>query len=100
MAWVPNLEPIAWQRGQSTYFDDDTIDDIWPWPQQKGVRLTKIHPLHRNEASKGSVELVEQNKEEKEKSKKTAEAKQEQPAVKPSGTQFSIETGNFPNFGQ
>eukprot|EP00959_Pyramimonas_sp_CCMP1952_P199056 4163547-Pyramimonas_sp.AAC.1 len=47
-----------------------------------------------------SVKLVEHNKDEKDKSKKTAEAKQEVPAAKPSGTQFSIEAGNCPTLGQ
>eukprot|EP00959_Pyramimonas_sp_CCMP1952_P033565 704753-Pyramimonas_sp.AAC.1 len=86
MAWVPNLEPIVWQKRLSPYFDDDNIDDIWPWLQQKGVRLTKIHPLHRDEASKEFAKPVEDNKEEKNKSKRTAEANQAEPAAKPSGT--------------
>eukprot|EP00959_Pyramimonas_sp_CCMP1952_P247721 5178629-Pyramimonas_sp.AAC.1 len=47
-----------------------------------------------------SAKLVEQNKDEKHKSKKTAEAKQEVPAAEPSGTQFSIEAWNFPTLGQ
>eukprot|EP00959_Pyramimonas_sp_CCMP1952_P007757 162091-Pyramimonas_sp.AAC.1 len=82
MAWVPNLKLFAWQRGQSPYFDNATFDNIWPWLQEKGVRLTKTHAIHRNEASEESVKLVEQNRQEKEKAKKAAEAKQVEPAAK------------------
>eukprot|EP00959_Pyramimonas_sp_CCMP1952_P205244 4292206-Pyramimonas_sp.AAC.1 len=100
MAWVPNLKPFDWQRGQSPYFDNETFDNIWPWLQEKGVRLTKIHAIHRNEAAEESAKLVEQSRQEKETAKKAAEAKQVELAAKPPGTQFSIETGDFPNLGQ
>eukprot|EP00959_Pyramimonas_sp_CCMP1952_P271507 5675861-Pyramimonas_sp.AAC.1 len=40
-AWVPGLNSIDWQMGQSAYLrgereiDEDTCDDIWPWLQEK-----------------------------------------------------------------
>eukprot|EP00959_Pyramimonas_sp_CCMP1952_P450002 9422018-Pyramimonas_sp.AAC.1 len=55
---------------------------------KKGVRLTKIHAMHRGEASGRSVQLFEQNRQEKE---RAAEEDEEEPAAKPPGTPFSID---------
>eukprot|EP00959_Pyramimonas_sp_CCMP1952_P442459 9262558-Pyramimonas_sp.AAC.1 len=49
-AWAPGLTFFDWQRGESPYWrghgetDEEKYDDIWPWLQEKGVRLIKIHP--------------------------------------------------------
>eukprot|EP00959_Pyramimonas_sp_CCMP1952_P443528 9285201-Pyramimonas_sp.AAC.1 len=62
--------------------DEGKCDDIGPWLQEKGVRLTKIQAIHRDEASERSVQLVEQNRQEKE---RAAEGEEKGPAAKPSG---------------
>eukprot|EP00959_Pyramimonas_sp_CCMP1952_P306123 6406467-Pyramimonas_sp.AAC.1 len=56
-AWVPNLEPFDWQRDKSSYFDNKMFDYIWPWLQEKGVRLTRIHAMHWSEATEESMRL-------------------------------------------
>eukprot|EP00959_Pyramimonas_sp_CCMP1952_P254359 5313169-Pyramimonas_sp.AAC.1 len=76
------------------------IDDVWPWLQQKGVRLTKIHPLHRDEASEESKKLVQSNKDEGDRAKASASAPEQAPAVKPPGTPLSNDAENFPSLGQ
>eukprot|EP00959_Pyramimonas_sp_CCMP1952_P152755 3196030-Pyramimonas_sp.AAC.1 len=49
---VPNLGPIALQKERSPYRQyRPEFDDIWPWLQGKGVRPTRINPLHNDEAS-------------------------------------------------
>eukprot|EP00959_Pyramimonas_sp_CCMP1952_P225029 4705469-Pyramimonas_sp.AAC.1 len=84
-AWVPGLNSIDWQMGQSAYLrgkgetDEGTCNDIWPWPQEKGVILTKIHATHKSEASDISTTLVEQNRLEKE---KAVEGGEKEPAAK------------------
>eukprot|EP00959_Pyramimonas_sp_CCMP1952_P026020 546251-Pyramimonas_sp.AAC.1 len=60
-AWAPGLTPFDWQKGARPYLkgegetDEETYDDIWPRLQDKGVRLAKIHPIHRDEASDISI---------------------------------------------
>eukprot|EP00959_Pyramimonas_sp_CCMP1952_P018796 397193-Pyramimonas_sp.AAC.1 len=61
--WVPGLNSIDWQMGQSAYLrgkgetDEDTCDDIWPWLRETEVRLTKNHAMHKSETSEKSMKL-------------------------------------------